>query len=196
MVASYKHGPVKTEERTRHKEHLMGSTPSAESFDARSGASQIMDVVRGTISVASPKAALKMLETFKKLGFVLAGCCFLLVCFFVEKLGLKNKLNFLLLCGDIFQGNDGEQAKNGPRICSNRPANIMFAARCFNKSPVQKVKRILNSQLKPCTQAYLETFINLFQSFPKPCSAAKKEVRTVHGPYAAGARDQPLQPGI
>ncbi|CAK9082811.1 unnamed protein product [Durusdinium trenchii] len=67
LAASYQHGPVKTEERTRHKEKTLGFVPSAESFDGRSSASRILDVVRGSITVKSPKAVLKLMESFKKL---------------------------------------------------------------------------------------------------------------------------------
>ncbi|CAK9093076.1 unnamed protein product [Durusdinium trenchii] len=53
--------------RTRHKEKTLGFVPSAESFDGRSSASRILDVVRGSITVKSPKAVLKLMESFKKL---------------------------------------------------------------------------------------------------------------------------------
>eukprot|EP00913_Durusdinium_trenchii_P025520 g23954.t1 len=48
-------------------EKTLGFVPSAESFDGRSSASRILDVVRGSITVKSPKAVLKLMESFKKL---------------------------------------------------------------------------------------------------------------------------------
>lgn len=65
LPATYRHGPVKTEERTKHKEHALGLTPTADTFDTRTSTSQIFDLIRGTISVSSPKAVLKLVEVFK-----------------------------------------------------------------------------------------------------------------------------------
>jgi len=67
LTASYRHGPVKTEERTRHKERALGLKPSADTFEGRTTTSQVLDMVRGTISVNSPKAALRMLDLFRSL---------------------------------------------------------------------------------------------------------------------------------
>eukprot|EP00439_Symbiodinium_sp_Y106_P044240 s2306_g5.t1 len=75
---SYRHGPVKTEERTRHKDsqtaRARGEEPKGAErrsdalFSASAGrttTSQVLDMVRGTISVNSPKAALRMLDLFR-----------------------------------------------------------------------------------------------------------------------------------
>lgn len=67
LTASYRHGPVKTEERTRRKERALGLKPSADTFEGRTTASQVLDIVRGTISVNSPQAALRMLDLFRTL---------------------------------------------------------------------------------------------------------------------------------
>ena len=51
LTAAYRHGPVKTEERCRHKERLLGHVPKADTFDSRTTASHIFDIIRGTITV-------------------------------------------------------------------------------------------------------------------------------------------------
>mmetsp|Transcript_25862 Transcript_25862/g.58616 ORF Transcript_25862/g.58616 Transcript_25862/m.58616 type:complete len:219 (+) Transcript_25862:932-1588(+) len=67
LTASYRHGPVKTEDRTRHKEKALGLTPTADNFDGRTAAAKVLDIVRGTISVNCAKAALRMLDVFRNL---------------------------------------------------------------------------------------------------------------------------------
>ncbi|CAE7776694.1 secG [Symbiodinium sp. CCMP2592] len=59
----YRHGPVKTEERTRHKERALGLKPSADTFEGRTTASQVLDMVRGTAGCL----ALRMLDLFRSL---------------------------------------------------------------------------------------------------------------------------------
>lgn len=51
LTVAYRHGPVKTEERCRHKERLLGHVPKADTFDSRTTASHIFDIIRGTITV-------------------------------------------------------------------------------------------------------------------------------------------------
>ncbi|CAJ1330344.1 unnamed protein product [Effrenium voratum] len=67
LIASYHPGPVKTADRTKYKEQMLGLKPSAETFDGRGAAANIIDVVRGTIAVNCPKAALKLLDVFRSL---------------------------------------------------------------------------------------------------------------------------------
>eukprot|EP00438_Fugacium_kawagutii_P030373 Skav226470 [mRNA] locus=scaffold4441:825:4086:- [translate_table: standard] len=54
LSATYRHGPVKTEERTKRKERSLGFSPSAESFDSRTTASHVLDILRGTICATRP----------------------------------------------------------------------------------------------------------------------------------------------
>lgn len=47
MKAVYRHGPLKSLERLRHKERDLGLVCSAESFERRTQSSKIFDYVRG-----------------------------------------------------------------------------------------------------------------------------------------------------
>jgi len=63
LTATYRGAPVKTYERMKAKERQFGE-PSHETYMGRVVASRILDVVRASISVATPRAALILLEEY------------------------------------------------------------------------------------------------------------------------------------
>eukprot|EP00930_Biecheleria_cincta_P086469 TRINITY_DN75748_c0_g1_i1.p1 TRINITY_DN75748_c0_g1~~TRINITY_DN75748_c0_g1_i1.p1 ORF type:complete len:855 (+),score=148.06 TRINITY_DN75748_c0_g1_i1:176-2740(+) len=73
LFAKYFRGPPKTYERMESDEYSRGSTPSAETFEGRTTAANCLDIVRGTVFVASPKALLAVLDHFTKLDRWLDG---------------------------------------------------------------------------------------------------------------------------
>eukprot|EP00931_Biecheleriopsis_adriatica_P087093 TRINITY_DN61612_c0_g1_i1.p1 TRINITY_DN61612_c0_g1~~TRINITY_DN61612_c0_g1_i1.p1 ORF type:complete len:926 (+),score=200.18 TRINITY_DN61612_c0_g1_i1:27-2780(+) len=68
FTATYRRGPPKSFERTMQKEKELGYKPSASSYEGRCTAANILDVVRGTIAVNCPKAALMLLDKFRHLA--------------------------------------------------------------------------------------------------------------------------------
>jgi len=73
LFAKYSKGPPKTYERMESDEYSSGLTSSAETFEGRTTAANCLDIVRGTVSVGSPKALLAMLDHFTKLDRFLDG---------------------------------------------------------------------------------------------------------------------------
>eukprot|EP00418_Pyrodinium_bahamense_P066468 CAMPEP_0179082604 /NCGR_PEP_ID=MMETSP0796-20121207/37254_1 /TAXON_ID=73915 /ORGANISM="Pyrodinium bahamense, Strain pbaha01" /LENGTH=849 /DNA_ID=CAMNT_0020779997 /DNA_START=36 /DNA_END=2585 /DNA_ORIENTATION=+ len=63
MTATYRQGPVKSYEQIKVKEFEFGEC-SAETYEGRTLASKILDVVRGSIVVNCPQAVLVLLEDF------------------------------------------------------------------------------------------------------------------------------------
>lgn len=66
MEASYRAGPVKTFTQMAAKERSLGE-PTASTYEGRTVAAKILDVVRCSITVKSPQAALELLNDFRKL---------------------------------------------------------------------------------------------------------------------------------
>jgi hypothetical protein len=66
MEASYRAGPVKTFTRMAAKERSLGE-PKASTYEGRTVAAKILDVVRCSIAVKTPQAALALLNDFRKL---------------------------------------------------------------------------------------------------------------------------------
>lgn len=67
LLAKYSRKDPKSYERMEWDERGRGLTPSADTFEGRTSAASCLDVVRGTVSVRSPKALLAVLDHFTKL---------------------------------------------------------------------------------------------------------------------------------
>jgi hypothetical protein len=66
MEASYKAGPAKTYAQIAAKERGLGE-PTASTYEGRTVAAKILDVVRCSVAVKTPQAALELLNDFRKL---------------------------------------------------------------------------------------------------------------------------------
>jgi len=66
LSATYRKGPFKTYERMKEDERGRSLVSSADTFEGRTTAASCLDLIRGTISVDTPKAALAVLDSFKK----------------------------------------------------------------------------------------------------------------------------------
>jgi len=67
LRAHYAKGPLKTYERMKEDERDRGLVATHTSFEGRTTAASCLDIVRGTITVESPSAALAVVDAFRKL---------------------------------------------------------------------------------------------------------------------------------
>lgn len=67
LSATYRQAAIKSYERIKQKEHQIGK-PSEKTYEGRTVAAQILDIVRGSCIVNSPQAAYKLLQTFRQLN--------------------------------------------------------------------------------------------------------------------------------
>eukprot|EP00931_Biecheleriopsis_adriatica_P092565 TRINITY_DN66369_c0_g1_i1.p1 TRINITY_DN66369_c0_g1~~TRINITY_DN66369_c0_g1_i1.p1 ORF type:complete len:902 (-),score=229.28 TRINITY_DN66369_c0_g1_i1:89-2506(-) len=102
ISATYSKGPLKTYQRMRADEKDRGLIASAETYEGRTVSASCLDMIRGTISVNSPKEMLALLDCFRKLDLS------------VDKMNLVQVKNFF---------NESEEGMDGFRYLE---LNVLF----------------------------------------------------------------------